>query len=202
MFRHPRRDIDLAVDLDVMSVMLCHCFMSLVVCFRRRGINLAVDHVVSQLKTRAKMISTTEEISQVSERRSVRDGALVEVTLVSAERCSCVGRRKDALSADRTGVAAGAAGLNQLQLSKAFKQPILDTPHQHQPASSGMQPAGGCNVLTAKLRCITISATTQCLHALLNTVRCTTVITPAGISESRASHISSFTHILYLIPFP
>jgi hypothetical protein len=41
--------------------MMCH------VC--RRGINLAVDHVVSQLKTRAKMISTTEEISQVSQRQ-------------------------------------------------------------------------------------------------------------------------------------
>jgi chaperonin GroEL len=31
----------------------------------RRGINLAVDHVVSVLKSRAKMISTTEEIAQV-----------------------------------------------------------------------------------------------------------------------------------------
>ena len=31
----------------------------------RRGINLAVDHIVSELKRRAKMISTTEEIAQV-----------------------------------------------------------------------------------------------------------------------------------------
>ncbi len=31
----------------------------------RRGINLAVDHVVGELKQRAKMISTTEEIAQV-----------------------------------------------------------------------------------------------------------------------------------------
>eukprot|EP00887_Chlorella_sp_A99_P004323 scaffold15.g4323.t1 len=31
----------------------------------RRGINLAVDHVVGELKKRAKMISTTEEIAQV-----------------------------------------------------------------------------------------------------------------------------------------
>ena len=31
----------------------------------RRGINLAVDHVLSVLKARAKMISTTEEIAQV-----------------------------------------------------------------------------------------------------------------------------------------
>ncbi|EFN56250.1 hypothetical protein CHLNCDRAFT_51922 [Chlorella variabilis] len=31
----------------------------------RRGINLAVDHVVAELKARAKMISTTEEIAQV-----------------------------------------------------------------------------------------------------------------------------------------
>ena len=31
----------------------------------RRGINLAVDHVVGELKARAKMISTTEEIAQV-----------------------------------------------------------------------------------------------------------------------------------------
>ncbi|GIL65546.1 hypothetical protein Vafri_19298 [Volvox africanus] len=31
----------------------------------RRGINMAVDHVVSVLKSRAKMISTTEEIAQV-----------------------------------------------------------------------------------------------------------------------------------------
>ncbi|KAL4448217.1 hypothetical protein ABPG75_005436 [Micractinium tetrahymenae] len=31
----------------------------------RRGINLAVDHVVGELKSRAKMISTTEEIAQV-----------------------------------------------------------------------------------------------------------------------------------------
>ena len=31
----------------------------------RRGINLAVDHVVAELKKRAKMISTTEEIAQV-----------------------------------------------------------------------------------------------------------------------------------------
>lgn len=31
----------------------------------RRGINLAVDHVVTVLKSRAKMISTTEEIAQV-----------------------------------------------------------------------------------------------------------------------------------------
>mmetsp|Transcript_18198 Transcript_18198/g.58855 ORF Transcript_18198/g.58855 Transcript_18198/m.58855 type:complete len:99 (+) Transcript_18198:120-416(+) len=31
----------------------------------RRGINLAVDKIVAHLKTRAKMISTTEEIAQV-----------------------------------------------------------------------------------------------------------------------------------------
>lgn len=31
----------------------------------RRGINLAVEHIVRELKSRAKMISTTEEISQV-----------------------------------------------------------------------------------------------------------------------------------------
>lgn len=31
----------------------------------RRGINLAVEHVLADLKTRAKMISTTEEIAQV-----------------------------------------------------------------------------------------------------------------------------------------
>ena len=31
----------------------------------RRGINLAVDHVVGELKKRAQMISTTEEIAQV-----------------------------------------------------------------------------------------------------------------------------------------
>ncbi len=31
----------------------------------RRGINLAVEHVVAELKRRAKMISTTEEIAQV-----------------------------------------------------------------------------------------------------------------------------------------
>lgn len=31
----------------------------------RRGINLAVDHVLQDLKSRAKMISTTEEIAQV-----------------------------------------------------------------------------------------------------------------------------------------
>ena len=31
----------------------------------RRGINLAVEHVVGELKARAKMISTTEEIAQV-----------------------------------------------------------------------------------------------------------------------------------------
>ncbi len=31
----------------------------------RRGINLAVEHVVATLKSRAKMISTTEEIAQV-----------------------------------------------------------------------------------------------------------------------------------------
>lgn len=31
----------------------------------RRGINLAVEHVVAELKARAKMISTTEEIAQV-----------------------------------------------------------------------------------------------------------------------------------------
>lgn len=31
----------------------------------RRGINLAVEHVVAELKSRAKMISTTEEIAQV-----------------------------------------------------------------------------------------------------------------------------------------
>jgi chaperonin GroEL len=30
----------------------------------RRGINLAVDHVLTVLKSRAKMISTTEEIAQ------------------------------------------------------------------------------------------------------------------------------------------
>lgn len=30
----------------------------------RRGINLAVDHVLQDLKSRAKMISTTEEIAQ------------------------------------------------------------------------------------------------------------------------------------------
>lgn len=34
----------------------------------RRGINLAVDHVVTVLKSRAKMISTTEEIAQVGGR--------------------------------------------------------------------------------------------------------------------------------------
>ena len=33
----------------------------------RRGINLAVEHVLSDLKNRAKMISTTEEIAQVFE---------------------------------------------------------------------------------------------------------------------------------------
>lgn len=32
----------------------------------RRGINIAVDHVLQDLKKRAKMISTTEEIAQVS----------------------------------------------------------------------------------------------------------------------------------------
>lgn len=31
----------------------------------RRGINLAVEHVLADLKKRAKMISTTEEIAQV-----------------------------------------------------------------------------------------------------------------------------------------
>ncbi len=31
----------------------------------RRGINLAVEHVLADLKGRAKMISTTEEIAQV-----------------------------------------------------------------------------------------------------------------------------------------
>ena len=31
----------------------------------RRGINIAVDHVLQDLKSRAKMISTTEEIAQV-----------------------------------------------------------------------------------------------------------------------------------------
>ncbi len=31
----------------------------------RRGISMAVDHVVGVLKSRAKMISTTEEIAQV-----------------------------------------------------------------------------------------------------------------------------------------
>lgn len=31
----------------------------------RRGINLAVDHVVASLKRNAKMISTAEEIAQV-----------------------------------------------------------------------------------------------------------------------------------------
>ena len=34
----------------------------------RRGINLAVEHVVGELKARAKMISTTEEIAQVGGR--------------------------------------------------------------------------------------------------------------------------------------
>ena len=32
----------------------------------RRGINLAVDHILADLKKRAKMISTTEEIAQVT----------------------------------------------------------------------------------------------------------------------------------------
>lgn len=31
----------------------------------RRGINMAVDHVISNLKARTKMISTKEEITQV-----------------------------------------------------------------------------------------------------------------------------------------
>ena len=35
----------------------------------RRGINIAVDHVLQDLKKRAKMISTTEEIAQVSPHR-------------------------------------------------------------------------------------------------------------------------------------
>lgn len=38
----------------------------------RRGINLAVDSVVSYLKSRAKMISTTEEIAQVCLSMNVR----------------------------------------------------------------------------------------------------------------------------------
>lgn len=33
----------------------------------RRGINLAVEHVLADLKKRAKMISTTEEIAQVTQ---------------------------------------------------------------------------------------------------------------------------------------
>lgn len=45
----------------------------------RRGINLAVDHVVTVLKSRAKMISTTEEIAQVG-------GALQ----LQAEECSLI----------------------------------------------------------------------------------------------------------------
>lgn len=31
----------------------------------RRGVQLGVDHVIAELKSRAKMISTTEEIAQV-----------------------------------------------------------------------------------------------------------------------------------------
>jgi hypothetical protein len=43
---------------------MCHGGWCALLC--NRGINLAVDHVVQLLKSRAKMISTTEEISQVS----------------------------------------------------------------------------------------------------------------------------------------
>ena len=40
----------------------------------RRGVQLAVEHVVSVLKQRAKMISTTEEIAQVQRRGGEGEG--------------------------------------------------------------------------------------------------------------------------------
>lgn len=39
----------------------------------RKGVQMGVDHVVAQLKARAKMISTPEEIAQVSTRHCVRE---------------------------------------------------------------------------------------------------------------------------------
>ena len=50
----------------------------------RRGITMAVDAVVTNLKSRARMISTSEEIAQV--------GALIQIfsvkSLLQSERCS------------------------------------------------------------------------------------------------------------------
>ena len=52
----------------------------------RRGINLAVEHVVGELKARAKMISTTEEIAQVG--GGARVGAVWEGGMFGG---TCVG---------------------------------------------------------------------------------------------------------------
>ena len=51
---HPPTSVQVAAGMNPMDL--------------RRGINLAVDHVVAELKARAKMISTTEEIAQVGQR--------------------------------------------------------------------------------------------------------------------------------------
>ena len=52
----------------------------------KRGINAAVDHVISQLKSRAKMISTPEEISQVGTISANGDVAIGELIARAMEK--------------------------------------------------------------------------------------------------------------------
>ncbi len=47
----------------------------------RRGINVAVEAVVRDLKSRAKMISTTEEIAQVCHRANLEMHSMASMTL-------------------------------------------------------------------------------------------------------------------------
>ena len=54
----------------------------------RRGINLAVEHVLADLKKRAKMISTTEEIAQVTQDRN--SSMSVSPRLPSTEIANCL----------------------------------------------------------------------------------------------------------------